>query len=195
MKTNEETRQKILDAANQIFHEYGPIKATLADVAHKAGISKSLIYYYFQDKNALFREVALKMARRFIAGMRKRVMQEKTAVDRLRVLMTERFERLTRVAARRKVSLERSLEYYPVFHSLMDMFWDEETGLIHELIVFGNDRGEFHVAEPYAWSRQVAMVLLALDHQVFMQDNEEVINPDAWQAVVDTITRGLKCGN
>ena len=195
MKTDEETRKKILNAAHDVFNEYGPVKTTLTDVARQAGISKSLIYYYFKDKNELFREVVIEMVSHFIAEVREDVMREKTAAKRLQVLMTVRFERLTRAAARRKASLERSLEYYPIFHSLMDLFRDGETGLMQEVIDFGNDRGEFCVEDSYAWSRQMAMVLLAMDHQIFMNAVEGVMDETAWAMIVDTIIRGLLCEN
>jgi hypothetical protein len=102
---------------------------------------------------------------------------------------------LAKAAARRKVNLERSLEYYPLFHRLMDVFWDEETGLLQEVIDFGVDRGEFCVPDSYHWSRQFAMVLLGLDHQLFLAAVDNVIDPDAWNMVVDTLIKGLRCGN
>ena len=197
MKRDEKARKRIMDAARELFHEYGPVKATLRDVAHQAGVSKSLIYYYFKDKNEIFREIVIDMDRTFMAEVRTRVMQESTAADRVRVFLTGRFRYLMKAAARRKISLERSLEYYPLFHSMMDLFLDGETSLLQEIIDFGNDRDEFHVADPYAWSRQTAMLLLAMDYQIFIRNNDmdNVMDMDAWEAVVNTIIRGLTCGD
>ena len=195
MKKDEETKQRILNAGRVVFRQYGPVKATMMDVARAAGVSKSLVYYYFKDKNELFRQVVIAMDRQFLDDLRRRVMHEKTARHRLRVLLIERFARLTQAAARRRVSLERSLEFYPLFHSLVALFWDEETGMVREIIDFGVENGEFCVEDPRKWSRQVAMVLLAMDHQLFMNAVDGVVDLDAWGMVVDTLIRGLQCQN
>ncbi len=193
MAKDEQIKAMLLTAAREVFREYGPVKSTMADVARRAGVSKSLVYYYFKDKKELFQQVILQMDRHMQDELRGLINQEQTAAGRLRVLLTRRFEYLNRAAARRKVSLERSLEYYPFFHPLMELFWDNETGLLQEVIDFGVDRHEFCVADSYAWCRQMAMVLLALDHQVFMRASIPVVDMDAWAQVVDTLIKGLQC--
>lgn len=51
-------RREILDAALRVFAERGFGGATVKEIAREAGIrSPALIYWYFKDKQALFREV------------------------------------------------------------------------------------------------------------------------------------------
>lgn len=59
-RTKEEamqTRAGILDAAEQVFFEHGVSRATLAQVAHAAGLTRGAIYWHFQDKADLFNAV------------------------------------------------------------------------------------------------------------------------------------------
>ncbi|HEX5386877.1 MAG TPA: TetR/AcrR family transcriptional regulator [Gemmatimonadales bacterium] len=49
--------EEILDAAQEIFGEYGFARAKLDDVAQRAGVSKGTVYLYFDSKEALFREM------------------------------------------------------------------------------------------------------------------------------------------
>lgn len=56
----EETRRKILDAATEVFAEYGFFKAPVDLVAERAGVSKGLIFWYFRRKDDLVIEVASK---------------------------------------------------------------------------------------------------------------------------------------
>ena len=57
MDRTEETRQKILDSALHLFHEKG-LRFTMDDIAADLSISKKTIYRIFEDKEALFCEVA-----------------------------------------------------------------------------------------------------------------------------------------
>lgn len=53
--TNNEA--KILDAAEQVFAKYGFRGATTAMIAAKAGVTKPNIYYYYRNKEALYRKL------------------------------------------------------------------------------------------------------------------------------------------
>ena len=53
----EDRREQILDAAMRVFAEKGYSRATNRDVAREAGITTGLIYYYFENKEALLQAV------------------------------------------------------------------------------------------------------------------------------------------
>ena len=50
----EETRQRILDAAEQVFHRQGVAHTSLAHIATEAGVTRGAIYWHFKDKSDLF---------------------------------------------------------------------------------------------------------------------------------------------
>lgn len=56
----EEPRKRILDAAMNVFAEFGFFKAPVQLIAEKAGVSKGLIFWYFKRKDNLILEIALK---------------------------------------------------------------------------------------------------------------------------------------
>ena len=49
--------EEILEAAVAVFGEMGFARANLCDVAQRAGVSKGTVYLYFENKEALFREM------------------------------------------------------------------------------------------------------------------------------------------
>jgi TetR/AcrR family acrAB operon transcriptional repressor len=49
-----ETRNRILDAAENVFHENGVSRTSLADVAHAANVTRGAIYWHFKNKSDLF---------------------------------------------------------------------------------------------------------------------------------------------
>ncbi|MGG7445131.1 TetR family transcriptional regulator [Kosakonia oryzendophytica] len=53
----EETREHILDAAEQCFRDSGIYRTTLQMIAMKAGCTRGAIYWHFREKNDLFKQV------------------------------------------------------------------------------------------------------------------------------------------
>lgn len=52
--TREETRERVLTAAVELFFELGPTAATLERIASRAGLTKGAVYSSFENKDELF---------------------------------------------------------------------------------------------------------------------------------------------
>jgi TetR/AcrR family transcriptional regulator, acrAB operon repressor len=50
----QETRNRVLDAAEHVFYEKGVSHTTLADIAQAAGVTRGAIYWHFTNKSDLF---------------------------------------------------------------------------------------------------------------------------------------------
>ena len=50
----QETRARLLDAAEQLFHERGVSRTSLQDIAQAAGVTRGAVYWHFEDKVQLF---------------------------------------------------------------------------------------------------------------------------------------------
>jgi|WetSurMetagenome_2_1015567.scaffolds.fasta_scaffold42787_3 TetR/AcrR family transcriptional regulator len=68
---NEEKVKDILLAAQNRFGLYGFAKTTMQEIADDLGISKALLYYYYPDKEQLFRAVFEKEQNDFIYQLQK----------------------------------------------------------------------------------------------------------------------------
>lgn len=53
-----ERKQQLLDAAARLFAEQGYASTRVVDIVQAAGVAKGLFYWYFENKEALFRELA-----------------------------------------------------------------------------------------------------------------------------------------
>jgi AcrR family transcriptional regulator len=53
-----ERKQQLLDAASRLFAEQGYAATRVVDIVEAAGVAKGLFYWYFENKEALFRELA-----------------------------------------------------------------------------------------------------------------------------------------
>jgi AcrR family transcriptional regulator len=56
-----ETRERILDVAQQLFIQQGYDKTSLRDIAERLGITKAALYYYFERKEDILLELHLRL--------------------------------------------------------------------------------------------------------------------------------------
>lgn len=57
-----ESLEQILDAAEELFSRHGLHGVTIKDIADKVGVHKSLVHYYFTDKQDVFDKVMTRRA-------------------------------------------------------------------------------------------------------------------------------------
>ena len=54
-----ERKQQLLDSAAALFAERGYAETRVLDIVRRAGVAKGLFYWYFENKEALFRELVV----------------------------------------------------------------------------------------------------------------------------------------
>jgi TetR/AcrR family transcriptional regulator, transcriptional repressor of bet genes len=79
----EARREQIMEAAIQTLDEIGYVKASLAQIASRAGISTALISYHFADKHDLMNHLLTKLIERSTAYILEKVHQESEPRERL----------------------------------------------------------------------------------------------------------------
>ncbi len=56
-----ERKQQLLDRAAELFSERGYAATRIVDICEAAGVAKGLFYWYFENKEAVFRELVVSM--------------------------------------------------------------------------------------------------------------------------------------
>lgn len=62
MAADENLRVRLIDAADDLMQEVGPLALRIEDVAQRAGCSRATLYRYVTDKDELIREVLIRHA-------------------------------------------------------------------------------------------------------------------------------------
>jgi AcrR family transcriptional regulator len=88
------TRERLVEAAKEIFEENGFLEARISDIAERAGQSHGSFYYYFDSKEEVFREVALAVDERLFAPLDEVIMAQSglPPQQRIREAMRRHFE-------------------------------------------------------------------------------------------------------
>jgi AcrR family transcriptional regulator len=78
-----ERKQQLLDAAARLFAEQGYASTRVVDIVEAAGVAKGLFYWYFDNKEALFRELADDIRRQLRATQREAIDRGAPALVRI----------------------------------------------------------------------------------------------------------------
>src|ERR671924_94835 len=78
------TREKILEAAEEVLRRFGPSKATVVDVARALGVSHGSVYRHFPSKAALREAVLERWLHRISDPLEAVVRGKQAAPERLR---------------------------------------------------------------------------------------------------------------
>ena len=94
------TRERLVEAAKEVFEEQGFLDARISDISAKAGQSHGSFYYYFNSKEEIFLEVAAAVDERLFAPMDEVIMAQSALAPRQRVreAMRRHFEEYRQVA-------------------------------------------------------------------------------------------------
>ena len=91
-----DTRELILDAAERLFAAQGFPRTTIKQIGQAAGVNSALLYYYFRDKDRLYREVLQRLVGTLVEQTGGRLAAGGTPADRLRGLLEAQADVLAR---------------------------------------------------------------------------------------------------
>jgi TetR/AcrR family transcriptional regulator, fatty acid metabolism regulator protein len=91
----EARRAQIVQCAADVIAESGYGKATMAEIAKRAGIAKSVISYHFDDKNDLMRELVQTAVAKYAQILEPRMAAEPSAPGKIRAFLAGSGEFMT----------------------------------------------------------------------------------------------------
>ncbi len=150
-------RAQIVEAATQVVAELGYAGTSLARIAEKAEISKSVITYHFESKDEILRLVVSQFFERAWAHMSGRVEAERTASGQVRAWIGAQLEfyaehRAEFLAMSQIMANHRTPEGSPAFAGELT----EEVDALTEILQRGQRDGEFRDFD----ARGVATIIL-----------------------------------
>ena len=147
------TRERILEAAEEVLRRFGPGKATVVDVARALGVSHGSVYRHFPSKAALRDAVAERWLARVSTPLESIVAEATPAPDRL----ARWFGQL--IAAKRKKVVEDPelfATYSQVVKEARDVVRAHVETLEHQvarILADGKARGELELTDPATTAR------------------------------------------
>lgn len=94
-KIDHDTKQKILQAAEKVFHRNGFKGTRTTQIAEEAGISRTMLHYYFRTKESLFQEILENTLHLVFSNMKRLIGQEvdlETLIEGIVEVVNDLFE-------------------------------------------------------------------------------------------------------
>jgi AcrR family transcriptional regulator len=146
-----ESRQEIVQAAAEVFMEFGYAASTIDAVADRLGATKGRIYHYYRSKAELYFDVQIAAMERLLAEIEPLARTDGTPAEKLRRMALRHTEILMTESATQKVAvqgLERNLlaaeaaRHVKILRQIVRMR-DEYEQLFAEVIDQGIRAGQF----------------------------------------------------
>jgi AcrR family transcriptional regulator len=189
----EDTRARIMDAAETLFRQLGFSKTAVADIAAELKMSPANVYRFFSSKNAIIEAIC----QRCLGELEEKAW----AVARSRGSAAERIERLVlEVLAYHKENHFTDQKVNDMVLAAIELSWQairahkEHMRMVFEAILRdGIESGEFEALDPRETSRLLMVSLVHFCHPVlvaqYLQDQAD-IETDA-RATVHFLLRAL----
>ena len=81
----QDTERKILEAAANVFMKKGRLGASMQDIADEAGINRTLLHYYFRNKEKLFDTIFEKLLARVFPAMLAAFTSDRPFIDKMQI--------------------------------------------------------------------------------------------------------------
>jgi len=129
-------KTEIIEAAKKAFRQYGVYKTTLDDIGAKCGMRKNSLYYYFKNKEDLFREVIKSEFHELVEGEKEFLKNEYPLKEQLGQYFHQRFKQAIRFMKEYNLmKYDTQQIYHQIFHEESEYLIEEECKIVYEMIV------------------------------------------------------------
>ena len=143
MSKNSPKKKEIIEAARNRFAHYGFSKVTMEEVALDVGMGKASLYYYFPNKEDLFKSVIQKEQDLFVEEIKNLIRQNLTATKKLEDYVSKRLEYFQQLINLATLNVHSLVDIKSMFKELFKSFEDQELLLLQKIFDEGKSKGEF----------------------------------------------------
>lgn len=171
-RQRDETLIQIVEKADELFHQYGYGKTTVADIAHELGMSSANIYKFFPSKEAIV-EVC---AERSLAKTKERLIEIQKArgssISKLELLALEFYQKHTECFKTEKEIYKLVLLAKEQNWECVRFFEEYVFQVIQKLIKEGVESGEFNPTDVKQTTQAILDSLTWITHPLLYSELE-----------------------
>lgn len=137
--------QLIIEAAQKRFGLYGIEKTAMREIADDLRLSKASLYYYFPDKESLYKAVVEKEQNEFFGRISEKTLNNSEPDVLLHEYVVTRLSYFRTLLNLSRLRLEAYSDIRPVFRESIEKFKEKEKTIIAEILKDGIGRGIFEI--------------------------------------------------
>ena len=188
----EDTRDKILSVANNLFIRFGFHKTSMDEIAKIARKAKGSLYYHFANKEELFKEVVSKE----ITGLKNQLSvivknTDLSASGKIKKYLTKRMEILNNAANYQETLKADFFEHFDFIDDLRNELDEWEKINLKKILLQGVNKGEFSVIDDIdVLLDMIIMVIKGLEIPFYIQNKYEEYS-SYFERLIGILTKGL----
>jgi len=169
----DDKKKHILTAAEGIFARFGFKKATMDDIAGKAHIGKSTLYYYFKNKQEIMAEVIRLDTRKFRQKLTEAIERAETPQEKINDYVLARMKYLQELTNYYTTLTDEYLDHYSFAEEIRKDFNRYELESLMGLLREGSDRGVFQLEDIEATARMIAIAIKGLEYRFLVEGDSD----------------------
>ncbi len=185
------TRERILEAAEDVLRRYGPEKATVVDVARALGVSHGSVYRHFPSKAALREAVAEEWLMRLVEPLVGIVNEDRPAPERLRRWLDSLITAKQKRGSDDPEMFANYVELAEESREVIKAHTERLRAQLTEIIADGITRGEFSADDPAAAAQAVFDATTRFHNPAHAAQWKDPGIDAAYESVWALILRGL----
>jgi AcrR family transcriptional regulator len=190
--SRDETRERIMIKADELFRQYGFVKTTVADIATELSMSPANIYKFFSSKEAIIQASADRNLVVLTEAVQRHMVASSAALDRIeRVLLTV-FRHTVDILRNERQVFKLMMLAYEQKWDCVGAFDKFLLQTLARLVKEGMNTGEFKSGDISATARLLfdCLILIRTPH-LYQQEGRE-LNENRIREMVRFLGRALK---
>lgn len=146
LSKEEQLREEVVQAAQQLFQHYGLHKTTMEDIAKAMGRGKSTLYYYFKSKDEVFEAVIMKEIDELFSRTRSAIEKLSSAEEKLKTYFSVSVKTMKRKMNLYKIVRGELIENLTQIKELIKKYNTREIQAVKEILLLGISEEEFSLS-------------------------------------------------
>jgi AcrR family transcriptional regulator len=192
MQQNDQQKTKIiLNAARELFFQFGFSKTCMDDIAAQSGLAKPTLYYYYDNKEAIFNEIVMEEANNFIESLDKAIAEEGTVEQKVTRFYQTIYDNLKKYAAELARLPEALSTHSPHGKPVINRIREMMMGRLEMLLEYGMNEGVFEIKDKEAYKNAISFMTGFLNHE-WMRSYPPEMRENVVNTMITILINGLK---
>lgn len=186
-------KNRITAVAKEMIALYGFKKTTMNEIAAKARIGKSSMYYYFKNKEDIFAEIVRIDSDHFRQKLNDAIQKAYSPQDKIMQYVRTRMLHLKELSNFYKTLTNEYLDHYFFIEQVREDFYHFENNILSELINEGIRQNIFEPCDVDVAVRMIAIAIKGLEYPLFVQKEQDLERES--QQMMEIIFKGIEVRN
>jgi len=161
----------ILTTAQKLFGLYGAEKTSMREIADDLHMSKASLYYYFPDKENLYKAVIEKEQDEFLETLEKDIQDNPDPAESLRRYALNRLSYFKNLVNLGRIGPTSIPDFKPLIADSFKAFREKEKKLVMQILEKGKSRKQFKTNNTYETATLFLDIMRGL-RSVFLSNNK-----------------------